>query len=204
MSDNTSTSSLGTFITNAPRKEHNLRKKLSCTLIAAAGAGLLASTLLLGRSSNTTDLPEDLTQHQMMATAKILNRCNINLMAIQLPSVNAALDNWSTVWLASSQTMPIESQEALCTQLISASLQGPSDEDTSENIEFLDALTETTQLMVAQISEQVLKDETIAESVGPLMGLDPPDVQKYFKSVKKYSPPENKSPTSDEHSHFNV
>lgn len=108
------------------------------------------------------------------------------------------------MWLVAQEKMSDNDQSNFCTQLVSTSIQGPSDEKDAETSTFSAAMTETQQLMLQQIAGEVLKDDSVAEEIAPLMGLAPSDVKHYFKSVEQGSPAEGTGPTPEQGPYFNV
>ncbi len=180
--------------------------KLATTLLAGAAAGLLASAILWSKHA---DLPQDTTSvlpavEVSLSTAKVLQHCNMTLPAMQTSGVAAALNEWTPLWLASHGKMSIDAQNRLCTQLLSASLQGPTPEDTQAGPDFQSALDDTTHLMRSQVADEVLEHQELAESIAPLMGLPAGDVVHYFKSVKQGKPLESPGPTPEPGPHFSV
>ena len=177
-------------------------KNISRALLAAVSAGFLVSLMLVPHvDNNTNNTAIETTQP---ATLKVLQRCNLELPAIQLKRVFASLDEWAPLWLAANSVIPNNEQTNFCTQLLGASLQGPSQDEPIDQEVFDTALDETRQLMITQIADQVLADDAVAEDLAPLMGLAPVDVQHYFKSVKKGSPEKGPGPTPQVGLYFNV
>lgn len=189
-----------TFLTSGSTQQKSLPK----ILLAAAGAGLFASLMLTAQMTKNHTTPVQTPLASATATAKLLQRCSLDLPAIQLTSVSKALDEWSPVWLATSSNLPVQDQNDLCTQLLGASFQGPTQGDPGDQAAFETGLEETKQLMLTQIAGQVLKSDTAAEEVAPLMGLAPSDVQHYFKSVKQGTPAQGSGPTPEPGPHFSV
>ncbi len=180
--------------------------KLATTLLAGAAAGLLASAVLWSKHAdhaqeNASVLP---AVEINLSTAKVLQHCNMTLPAMQTSGVASALNEWTPMWLASHGKMSIDAQNRLCTQLLSASLQGPTPEDAQAGPDFQSALDDTTHLMRSQIADEVLEHKELAESIAPLMGLPPGDVVHYFKSVKQGKPLESPGPTPEVGPHFSV
>lgn len=181
-------------------QEHSAR--LSKGLLAAIGAGLLASSLLavsVVNISNTTALGST-----GIATAQILQRCNVKLLELHQVQATQVLNAWAPIWLTSDSNRTAQARSELCTQLISASLQSPFSKDIQTDLAFSAVLEDTKQLMLTQIADQVLADEHVAEELAPLMGLAPSDVTHYFKSVKNGSPLERAGPTPEAGPYFNI
>lgn len=176
--------------------------KIAKTLLAATSAGLLAAAFLWSPQENT--LPNTPALEISSATAKVLKQCNMDLPSIQTPFVAASLNEWSPMWLVAQDKMSMDEQNEFCTQLVSTSIQGPSNENDQDTTTFSSAMTDTTQLMLEQIAGEVLKDDAVAEEIAPLMGLAPSDVKHYFKSVTKGSPADGSGPTPESGPHFNV
>ena len=180
--------------------------KLATTLLAGAAAGLLASAFLWSNhveasKEKSTPLP---AVEVSLSTAKVLQHCNMTLPTMQTSGMAIALNEWAPMWLASNGRMSVEAQNRLCTQLLNASLQGPTPEDDHTGPDFQVALDDTTYLMRSQIADEVLEHQELAENIAPLMGLPAIDVVHYFKSVKQGKPLETPGPTPEPGSHFSV
>lgn len=188
------------FLTSGGTKQKNLPR----ILLAAAGAGLFASLMLTAQMTKSHTVPTQAPIASVGATAKLLQRCALDLPAIQLTSVSKTLDEWSPVWLATSNNLKAQDQNDLCTHLLGASFQGPAQGDPGDQAAFQAGLEETKQLMLTQIAGQVLESDAAAEEVAPLMGLAPSDVQHYFKSVKQGSPAQGSGPTPEAGPNFSV
>lgn len=178
-------------------KENGLR--FSKGLFAATSAGLLASILMAAQLSSST-----VQEPSISATAQILQRCSMQLPALQKSAVSQSLDEWSPMWLATDANRSAEEKTEFCAQLLSASIQGPTLGDAQNEPAFAESLQEAKQLMLIQIADQVLESTQVAEDVAPLMGLAPSDVQHYFKAVKQGSPLQESGPTPQAGPHFSV
>lgn len=152
-------------------------------LLAAAVSGLLASTFLMSASSSLADTESIPATSAMVATALILQRCHIDMPQVQHAATDQALEVPASVWLIANKSMPEQAQSELCAQLLSASLQGSSEDNAHNPAEFDSALSDTRQLMLEQIADQVQEHDTLAVDIAPLMGLAPSEVKHYFKAV---------------------
>ena len=170
------------------RFERALWAALSIGVLSSVGLGVAL------KKDNTSD-----------AMKKVTNVCSIRLPTEEVQHISNALNDWTSIWVATNGTRNAQERHALCAQLLSTSLQVFSNPDLNTTSSgFNIALEDTKQLMLTQIASQVLLHEQVAEDVAPLMGLPSSDVKHYFKSVQQGSPVQGSGPTPEAGPYFKI